>query len=289
MAIDWSRLAEPQDDGYDARITLHLAATRASPGRQELYVRRPVGEDPTIFAGRVAVRAITPEITIPSSAKGRPEPGPLRHPNIDRGAALLDTWPAAALALPLLFDTLHPLAYAERPLDDPRFVGGSSFSAEARFGAMAATINSPIALAEAFVREMAHQKLRAFGVASGAATRLVLNPPHALYKLADGDAERRMPAIIHEIYARTHVARLDVALLAELSGDAQLAWMRRRLVKDVRRLLRALDRVRQELVIDTAGQSFFRSFFDWARRVISSATGAVAGVEVRTGEMGGER
>jgi hypothetical protein len=54
--VDWSRMAEPQNDGYDTEMTLRLAEHGVTPLRTEPYRRRPVDGAATLCAGAVAIR-----------------------------------------------------------------------------------------------------------------------------------------------------------------------------------------------------------------------------------------
>ena len=113
-SIDWSRVAEPQADGYDTDVTLHLAMTTTSDTRQSPYERRPVGGGPTIFDGEVSVRYVVSDCPYDTPIIN----GPVDHPNIHRAEDLVRRWPTVYRQFQRLIDSFHPLWDATIPLDD---------------------------------------------------------------------------------------------------------------------------------------------------------------------------
>src|SRR5262245_26598220 len=79
--IDWRRMAEPQTDEYDSRVTLNLAC-------QNGYARREPNSEVTIFDGAVAVRNDS-ETLGPGHL-----PAPPGHKNINAASELIRFWPA---------------------------------------------------------------------------------------------------------------------------------------------------------------------------------------------------
>lgn len=269
MAIDWTRTAEPQADGYDARVALHLAAVRSTPGREELYVRRSAGDAPTLFDGAVAVRAIYPPTADPMRRDG-----PFDHPSITRAVELLRHWPRGFALVRRLIDTFHPWSHPS-PLGDPSRLQGvpASHSEEALFGTLAALINSPRRLAESFLIETARQKLRAFGVGERVAVRFLTNPPGTVVGWPPGVALQRMTTAFHSLYGAAHVAELHLALCRAAPDDPEAAEVWRRRLEPQLAVLRELPTVlAAKRRLDRDGEAFVEGLDAWIARLLREAT-----------------
>src|SRR5262245_13443451 len=109
--VEWKRVAEPQPDQYDSFVALRFATTETTVFRPEPYVRRPTGDDPVIFDGRVAVRYIT------DNCPGFPRlmHGPLDHPNTHVAVEYLRRWPVAFEQFKILMDSFHPMVDTSLP------------------------------------------------------------------------------------------------------------------------------------------------------------------------------
>lgn len=236
--IDWSRMARPQEDGYDSDIALFLGGPREA-----------VSADQYIF-GSVAVtpppREMAPDIT----------GALLSHPNIKAAEALINKWPAGAKSFQRLMRQFHPL-------EQPEQCGGWGSvcgSDESLPGTMYATIYSVEGLAEAFMHEMGHTKLRYLGVMLEHADRLITNGPDEVFvSPLRKDKLRPMSAVVHATYSYTYVTVLDLVI------EAPQAIVR--VNRD--RIAEGRDTIKQNLKTDDEGKRFFYGYFEWLDEVIA--------------------
>ena len=77
--IDWRRVAEPQTDQYDTRVTLQFA-------RRQGHEPFDIGGLPTCCDGAIALRH-------DGELMSDSVPAPLDHPNIDIAFELIRLWP----------------------------------------------------------------------------------------------------------------------------------------------------------------------------------------------------
>lgn len=271
--LDWARLARPQADEYDTEVTLAMAA-RAG------YIRPGSDGWPTILDGAVAIRPLEPD----SKGRAWAEQGPLDHPNLARAASLLGRWPEGCRQFRRLIHSVYPVANARfSPVAFPHsgsesahmLLGSSSHSDEERFGTLYATVYDPIGTAQAFVHEMAHQKLRALGLRVETADRLVANDPAELFESpVRKDKPRPMTAVVHALYSWMYIVGLDLRLIAwELEAGADpavLRLFRHYLARNAPRLDEGLTVVDANLVVDEAGVDFFRGLFAWGTELLQA-------------------
>jgi HEXXH motif-containing protein len=266
--IDWTRMAVPQADGYDTAAVLRLATTGPSLLRPEPYSRRPTDGAPTIFDGRVAVRNRSSGGLQPP----RYAPADPAHPHLAQAASLLTTWPEMAAQFPELVDTIQPWtdtsAKPDQWLATP---GSSSHSEEPEFGVIMVTVDSPIALAQAMVHEMAHHKLRAMGVSLLQASRIVMNDPSELYRSPIiTNRLRPMTAVLHAQYAFMHVTALDITIHEHRTTDDHTRDLAAYLLaRNVPRMEAGYDEITANIRTDGDGNDFMASFMDWSRAVLS--------------------
>ena len=265
--LDWARLAQPQADGYDTATIRDLAATTPSPLRPVPWRRRPVGDAPSLFGGRVAVRAR------PSGGLPPPlAPAAADHPNLAAAEAILALWPEGAAQFPELVDTIQPWHDPRLPPEGPAVPGSSSHSEESEFGIVMVTVDSPFGLAQAMVNEMAHHKLRALGVSLLRADRLVTNDPESLYA-SPINTDRRWPmtATLHAQYSFIHVTALDVAVYGRTAASDPLhAEALYLLARNVPRMEAGRDELAAHLRTDAAGAIFAAAFAEWSDEVIGA-------------------
>jgi HEXXH motif-containing protein len=264
--IDWSRMAEPQEDGYDTEVTLALATTTASPLRAEPYVRRAVEGCQTICDGQVAVRYLDQQEMAPPQF----EPAPADHPNLLRAVEYLRRWPAAYEQFKALIDTVHPcLDQQIAPEYRDLTVGSSSHSYEHWFGAVLVTADHAIGCAQALVHEMAHQKLRALGVSLEQAWRLVTNDPAQLYPSPIKIGRQRpMTAVLHAEYSFIYVTELDIRMLEAEADEVVRDQMLQLLMRNVVRMESGYETLARNIKTDSAGAAFVEAFLGWAGRAI---------------------
>jgi hypothetical protein len=275
-ALDWARLAFPQDDQYDSRVVAALARSCPTRGRPILYRRRSAGGHPTICDGRVAVRAL------PRSTLREPDfiLAPPDHPNLAAAASYVARWPQAYEQFKLLIDTVIPLYDAGiPPADRPEVLGSCSHSDEDQFGTLMATIEDPLGLAQAMVHEMTHQKLRALGISIESAEHLIINAPEERYPSpVRHDRTRPMTAIFHGVYSFMHVVALDLRMIAAEADPAVRERLVLLLARNVPRMQMGLKTLRARLRTDRAGTVFCGAFMAWSEQVLA------AGEDVLTDE-----
>lgn len=266
--IDWRRIPEPQEDQYDTRVALEMATHGVSPLRREPYVRRPVEGSPTIFDGAVAVRHVSGHCPDPS----RYTNGPVDHPNIRAAAEYVRRWPAVFEQFKTLMDSFHPMIDTSLPADlHGPVLGSSSHSEESMFGTMWATFHDPLGLAQAFVHEMAHQKLRALGVSVERAERLITNRPEELYSSPiRKDRPRPMTAVFHAEYSFIYVTALDLKMIEAERNPPTLSSLLTLLGRNVPRMEEGLEVITKHVRTDEPGRAFVEAFTDWAARVIDA-------------------
>lgn len=274
-AVEWGRMAEPQADQYDTCVTLEFATNGGSPLRREPYTRRPPGGSPTIFDGVVAVRYIS--AACPRSS--RHADGPLDHPNIRQAAEYVRRWPTVFEQFRSLMDSYHPMIdLTVPPAKYGEALGSSSHSEESMFGTMWATFYDPLGLAQAFVHEMAHQKLRALGVSFEAADRLITNRPGELFASPiRKDRPRPMTAVFHAEYSFIYVTALDVEMIRAEADPARRATLLSLLSRNVTRMEEGLEVIKRHVKVDAEGRDFVDGFYAWAERVIESGNDLLGG------------
>jgi hypothetical protein len=275
MAIDWLRVAEPTEDGYGARVALHLAATRLSPSRRELYVPPPTRTAELIFDGAVAVERCYPPEDIPAHLVD----APLDHPTIAQAAELVRCWPAGFRRVQLVIDSLHPLFDTRHPAAHGRIKGPcASFSAEWRFATLAVTVEYPLPLATACVRHAAHQLLRALGVGTRRSNALVLNRARDVCAGPGELAGLGVIEALHQTFALAHEMGLVTALLERLPAESmQVAQSLRRAAKSHARSLREARQILgATLELDREGEQLVAGFFSWCSRLCEGLPAAAA-------------
>jgi hypothetical protein len=265
--IDWSRMAEPQKDGYDSEVTWIMATSGSSPGRVQPWVRkerRP--EDTTICGDLVVARYIdAPEMSPPHF-----EFAPLDHPHLAAAASYLTSWPEAYDQFTRLIDTVHPCF---NPVSVRRHSQSAliscSHSYEEIFGAICVTVDHPLACAQAFVHEMAHQKLRALGVSNQRALRLITNDPERLYvSPIVSDRLRPMTAVLHAEYSFIYVTQLDLCMFDHEQDDLRRREILALISRNVPRVRSGRATIADAIETDEAGAAFVEAFLDWTDRVI---------------------
>ncbi len=269
MIIDWRRCAEPQADEHDTQAALQLVTTTTSPLRKVPHRRRlPMGA-PTIFDGAVAVRYVAE--TCPDHPRN--QNGPLRHRHIDRAVEYVRRWPLGFKQFRALMDTFHPMIDASvAPSEYGVKLGSNSHSDEDKWGTMYATIFDPIGLAEAFMHEMAHNKLRALGVYVNTAQRIVANPPEEMYESPiRKDRMRPMSAVLHAQFSFIYVTQMDLHMLIPETDARARNGMLSLLAHNVPRMELGFDEIRRSLRTDLIGQQFVDGFFEWSERLLAEA------------------
>jgi hypothetical protein len=265
-SVDWQRMAEPQLDQYDTRVTLAAATTSGSPLRPEPYVRRSPAGLPTIAGTEIAIRALDQlELRPPRFILA-----PTDHPNLGKALCYLRRWPAAYEQFLTLTDSVHPCIDRQLLTDAGSLTNGSySRSQEWWFGTLCVTVDSAAGCAEAFVRELAHQKLRALGVSQESAWRLVTNGPAELFPTPLSTCVARpMTSVLHALYSLLYVVELDLRMFAAEADPAVREHLLRVLRRNVARAESGCETVAGHIRTDAAGARFIHGLLHWAHRAI---------------------
>jgi len=267
-APDWSRLAQPQADGYDTEYIAALAADTTSPLRPTSWRRRPVEGAPSLFDGRVAVRnRESGGLPTPRYAPASPE-----DPELAAGERLVRLWPEAAAQFAALVDTVQPWTDTSIPASARAFPGSSSHSEEAEFGIIMLTCDNGFGVAQAMVHEMAHHKLRALGVSLMSAERIVANDPAELYTSPIIVGRKRpMTAVLHAQYSFMHVTALDLEVYRHSDpGSTTRRDSVYLLARNVPRMEAGHEEIGRHLRTDAAGAAFCGAFRAWSADVLAA-------------------
>lgn len=257
MEIDWTRMAEPQADGYDTDVTIHFAA--------EAGYRRPPVEEPCFLDGAVSLRP-DPDLQFPDDCK----PAAPSHPNVARAESLLRLWPAGYKQCRRLLDTVTLFRHV--PDLGDHVIGSVCGPGTRGFGSIAVTVDHHVGFAEGIVHEMAHHKLRTLGVDFENATRLILNPPTVTYPSPIRyDCLRPMSAVLHAQYSYTYILQLDLHILAARQDPARdrdvIAYS---LAVIAPKLEFGLKVIRAHALVSSDGSDFLSGLYAWSDRIIAT-------------------
>jgi HEXXH motif-containing protein len=250
--VDWTRVGEPQQDGYDTEIALALAE------REFNWQRPPPPAPPHAFDGRVALRTWRPNIPIDPLLR----PASFEHPNLRWAEACLKSvWPVVHRQFAELVAELAPLDLREPTSDD--VIGSYSSHSPTPPFAIYTTCFDAFGAAESMVHEMAHVKLRCLGVQVDSSSRLIVNPQSELFRSPLRAYPRPMTAVVHAFYSWLHITELDTRW-ADI--DPQRARMR------MARNCDWIETMAQEILAhvrtDEAGARFLPPLFTWAGRLL---------------------
>lgn len=263
--VDWSRMAEPQNDGYDTEMTLRLAENGVTPLRSLPYRRRSTDGEATFCDGAVAVRRASERGMMTDALL----PAKVDHPNIAAGGVLLSRWPNAYAQFTRLIDTVYPYTDPEQARMGDQALGSSSHSYEEDFGSVHATVDNALGFAQALIHEMSHQKLRALGVSIETAERLVTNSPSEEFESPiRKDRKRPMSAVLHAQYSFIHVTALDLYMLAGATGQRERQLILMLLARNVPRMQSGYEEVARHVKTDDAGRQFVDAFMKWSCDVL---------------------
>ncbi len=269
MRIDWARMAEPQPDQYDSKATLeYLQLWQGGVG----FDRAP--EDaPVIFDGAVAVRPLEG----PYRRMEGLSSGPAADERIHLGEQYVRQWPAAFEQFKTLMHTFHPVIDTTGARFRPGTRGSFSHSFQSRIGTMCASIEDPVCLAQAFVHEMAHNKLRSLGIMFESAQGLIVNDPKDLYPspIRIG-VPRPMTAVFHAEYSFIYVTNLDLMMLAAGPDEQLRNYLLELLERNVTRMEAGFGVIKDYIQVDADGRLFVDAFMAWAHRIIADGRAVLA-------------
>lgn len=246
--IDWCRVAEPQPDLYDCHVALSFQPTEFIKQLGKLRIEkipRSIGE------GLVAA--------------------PLNHPNIERALSLLRIWPTAYDSVQKLIKTFYPLVHSD---EIQRGRGSTCGSNDEYLGEIYATVFSAEGLADAFVHEFGHTKLRYLGIWLEHADRLITNKPNEVFSSPlRKDILRPMSAVFHAEYSYTYITELDLRML---EADPTNIGHRQAIEVNYGRLREGEKEIKAHLKTDKKGEQFFTGYFDWLDRVLNQCVKSCA-------------
>jgi HEXXH motif-containing protein len=265
-AIDWSRMAEPQADGYDTLAILRLIEEEPAPWRPHPPIREAGEDAPSVCDGTVAV-AIRDAPLLPAP---RFAPVHAVHPNFTKALNYVARWPVASAQFPRIIHTVQCFTdTAIASTKGEHRLGSASHSINERFGVIGLTVDSPLATAQAVVHEMAHHKLRAIGIANEEAIRIVTNSPADLFPSpVVVEQPRPMTAVLHAEYSFIHVTQLDLMMHAGEENEKSRADILVLLARNVPRMEAGFATIRQHVQTDAAGKVFIDAFLNWSDQVL---------------------
>lgn len=258
-SVNWSRVAEPQADGYDTGIVLGFAELAG-------FRRRPPSNEPTMLDGAVALRQDPALLGYDGCQYAASD-----HPNIATADRLLRLWPAVYRQCGELLDSICIYDYPRMGGD--MIIGSVCGSGSSGFGSIVVTVNHHMGLAEGIVHEMAHHKLRALGVDMESATMLITNDPSEVYPSPIRyDCLRPMTAVLHAQYSYLHILQLDLMVLEHDSHPLRAAAIREQSLAVIAPKLEfGLQTIQQAVQTDAYGDDFIQGMVCWCECVIECA------------------
>lgn len=257
--VDWSRVAEPQADGYDSVITLEFAA-------QNGYTR-PSHQAVARFLGNAV--ALLPDATVifPDDY----ELAPSDHFNVERAEQLIRLWPDGFEQCQRLLDSVT--VFKHRGSFDDYVIGSVCGPGSRGFGSVAVTVDNHVGFAEGLVHEMGHHKLTALGVQLETTQRLLVNDPSVRFPSPIRyDCLRPMSAVLHAQYSYTYILALDLAILrANLDLQRDQCIAERSLAIIAPKLRFGMQVIRAHAAPDRSGELFLTAFGDWVSRVVNES------------------
>lgn len=264
--IDWRRVAAPQEDGYDIRVTLQYLEY----SRYANKLKRPPNDAPNVWPEGQARWVALTESMRPSTEL---HDMPLDNPFVKQGLSLIDTWPAARPLCAHLLLAICPLTTRRGQAGHGCTCG--NFGDD--WGWIYVTADNPWGFAEGIVHEMGHWKLRTFGIWFEDWTPLILkNSMEDKYTSpVRKDMPRPMGAVLHAQYSYIHVAAMCTAMLkaAEQPTGADYDWT----ALQLKRITEGQATLREHAVgTPGVGDAFLEGLDDWTTRVLEEGKDAIA-------------
>ena len=264
-AILWERMARPQSDGYDTAI---VNLSRRSISQPTQYTPRSGGlsQIPLKYLEHISDSSLTP-ITSASSIVGR-------------GYLLLETWPEATVQALELLDWIETGKSLRNTEDE--ITGSICGSSANHFRVVQSVANGCVGYVEGIVHEMAHQKLRTFGVDIETADALITSNQPTLYPSpVRFDKPRPLSAVLHGQYSYIYVAALYEAILRKSTDEvAKNALLVTRLPSLVPRLAFGKE-ILSKGQFTSEGARFLKGLDEWTDELLGQLRGhlRVAGIE----------
>jgi len=253
MNIDWSRIAQPQADGYDTAVILGQAFERRG-----LRKETPRPGQPAFCDGAVALARCPYEL--PGLV-----PAHFEHPNIAEAEALLKMWPAGYRAFREQCSVFWPMEREPRRPPNSRGVrSGHDWQGVDPMGVFV-TVYDPQGCVEGLVHEIGHIRLASLGISVETHDgSLLLNGVDELYQSpVRSDILRPMCAVFHGEYAWAMLSEADLWIGKERPDDAAYY-----LARNVPKLEFGLQVMRTHGRYTPDGQAFFAAFYEWVESII---------------------
>ena len=157
-------------------------------------------------------------------------------------------------------------------IDDKKDYGGSnSHQPKNTVGAAWATVHNPILLAQAFVHEMAHNKLFYLGQHFESQAPLFRNKTEELFDSPIRlDIPRPISAVFHGIYAFTHVLALDRILFEKAENYNRTEFLGL-LRLNALRVKQGTTIIKKCAQLTPEGEAFVSGFLEWSEDEIAQA------------------
>lgn len=247
--IDWKRIAQPQPDAYDSAVALTFCGGL------------PLVEAPNKIFGSVAVTAC------PRSLSPDLFNAPLDHPNIKEAERLVNLWPEGAASFKHLMREFHPL---EAKGSHGR--GSTCGSDESLPGKMYSTVHSAPGLAEAFLHELGHTKLRYLGVQLEHADRIVGNSPDELFvSPLRKDKPRPMSAVLHACLSYSYVLELDLVMWTAENDRENLEAIK----LNHKRMAEGREVMKEFKPADDDGEDFIVGYLSWLDSLLARSEAVI--------------
>jgi energy-coupling factor transporter ATP-binding protein EcfA2 len=252
-------VAVPQENGSDTLV--FLSALENNPVRK---IERPHDLETTIFDGKVAVRHA-------HVVKNNLQNAPKEHHNIHKAIGLLRCWPEVYTQFSEIIREFQPM-YLPNNEKDGQF-GSMSHQPPATFGSMWATVNDHICLSQAFVHELAHNKLFCLGQQFEGSSPLFLNDENELYDSPIRlDIPRPISAVFHGVYAFTHVLSLDLKILRTFDLEPkEINYIVSLANKNANRIRMGLEVITKCAIPSPEAEKFVKDTIEWAEKEIRDA------------------
>jgi hypothetical protein len=252
MTVDWSRMAAPQEDGYDTTALAALARERFGYARPELGW-------PRWCDGRLELIADTQE------RSDRIRGAQLDDPRLFEVEAALKLWPNGYESTCRFLDHFTPFV-ADPPESQGRGSTSGHFQVEkgSRCGVFV-TIDDAVGCAEGILHENAHQRLHVMGMdlERHDGTLITNDDQWRYFSPIRREVLRPMSALIHGVYAWIWLSEIDIR--AELAGMEGAAYMK----NNVPKVKRGLDEIERHVTVTPEGRLFVDALLSWGRDLVA--------------------
>jgi HEXXH motif-containing protein len=253
MVIDWSRIAKPQEDGYDVAVLNSMDAVQF--GWRKLEPTTPV----TLADGAIAVR---PTRYSMSMGSGATEALDLTQAWADDQTRYLSAWTAGYRALRGYMDELWPWwsEHTGKGCSSGHHVMTDTLNMRAVY----VTVNDRQGCAQGMYHEMAHVRLRTLGIHMDTHTGMLLTngDDERFNSPVRFDIKRPMPAVLQGLYAWLMFIENDWQLMkAGVSSDDDFGQYT---FHNLPKIANGIAEVKKFARTTNAGAAFLQGIYDWS-------------------------